>query len=192
MRGDGEAIIEGTARLFELDDLISLGQKTDALKGALLVPQIWGGAIAPHEVLLEYTGDANIPIEPGLTVMLLRTGMRGAAAEVWGAHAYELGPDHWFAELHWSFGAEVALELGDRALGAAVYERLLPLRGGCVIAGTGPAHGPVDMYLALAAAAAGEAALASEHADAAAALSRAWNLPQVTLVLDDLRERHGF
>jgi hypothetical protein len=192
MRGDGAALADGTARLFELDELISLSQKTDALKGALLVPQLWGSGIAPPEVLLEYTDDAKVPIEPGLTVLLLRNGMHELAADVWANHDYELGADHWYSELHWSFGAEIALELGEPELGAAIYERLLRLRGGCIISGTGPAHGPADTYLAMAAAAAGETALATEHADAAAALCRTWDLPQVARRLDDLRERHGF
>jgi DNA-binding SARP family transcriptional activator len=192
MRGDTATILAGTARLYELDELISLSQKADALKGALLVPQIWGAGLAPNEVLLEYTDGANVPIEPALTMMLLRTGMAELAAEVWDGYDYALGSDDWFAELHWSFGAEIALELGEPELGAQVYERLVGLRGQCIISGTGPAHGPADAYLAMAAAAAGETSLATAHADAASALCRDWDIPQVARRLDDLRERYGF
>jgi DNA-binding SARP family transcriptional activator len=192
MRGDEAAILAGTTRLHELDALISLSQKADALKGALLVPQLWGGALAPPEVLLGYADNANVPIEPGLAVMLLRTGMRDAAAQVWGGYEYELGYDDWFSELYWSFCAEIALELGGPDLGARIYERLAPLKGGCIISGTGPAHGPADAYLAMAAAAAGETSLATAHADVAAALCREWDIPQVARRLDDLRDRHGF
>jgi DNA-binding SARP family transcriptional activator len=192
MRGDVEQITANTARLFELDGLISIAQKTDALKGALLVPQIWGGPAAPVEVLTDYTDGANVPIEPAIVVMLLRSGEHEGARQLWAGHRYELGGDDWYRELHHAFGAEIALELGERDLGAELYERLRPLRGGCIISGTGPAHGPADAYLAMAAAAAGETALATEHAAAAAALCRTWDLPQVALRLDDLRERHGF
>jgi DNA-binding SARP family transcriptional activator len=192
MRGDADAIARNTARLFELDGLISIAQKVDALKGALLVPQMWGGAIAPPEVLTDYTDGANVPIEPGLVVLLLRTGAAEQAREVWSWYDYELGGDDWFRELHHAFGAEIALELGDADLAGRLYERLVPLRSGCVISGTGPAHGPADAYLAMAAAATGETALATEHADTAAELCRAWRLPQVAQRLDDLRERYGF
>jgi hypothetical protein len=44
----------------------------------------------------------------------------------------------------------------------------------------------------MAAAAAGETALATEHADVASGLCREWDIPQVAHRLDDLRERHGF
>jgi hypothetical protein len=192
MRGDAATIARNTGRLYELDKVISLPQKDDALKGALLVPQIWGGPVAPPEVLTDYTNGAKVPIEPGLVVLLLRTGAPELARDVWAGYDYELGGDDWFSELHWSFGAEIALELDDPELGAAVYGRLLPLRDQCVISGTGPAHGPADAYLAMAAAATGETALATQHADAAAARCAEWNVPQVALRLDDLRERHGF
>ena len=192
MRADGPALARNTERLFELDALISISQKVDALKGALLVPQIWGGEAGPPELVADYTQGANVPIEPGLVVLLLRTGAPELAREVWDGYRFEIGNDDWFRELHLAFGAEIALELGDPQLAARVYELLLPWRPGCVISGTGPAHGPVDAYLAMAAAATGETALATEHADDAAALCRAWNVPQVARRLDDLRERYGF
>jgi len=192
MRGDDAGIDAGAARLRELDPLISLPQKADALQGALLVPIIWGREMGDPEAFLTYIEHAKIPIAPGLAVLLLRKGMTELARQVWADADYELGHDDWYSELHWSFGAEIAAELGDPELGAAVYERLLPLRGQCVISGTGPAHGPADAYLALAAAATGELDLAREHADLAAQRCREWDIPQVARRLDDLRERHGF
>ena len=192
MRGDEAGIVAGETRLFELDPLISLSQKSDALRGALLVPQIWGRELSDPAVLNDYLEGANVPVAPGLTVLLLRKGMTELAEQVWADHEYEMGDDDWFSELHWSFGAEIALELGETDLGADLYQRLVRLRSQCVIAGTGPAHGPADLYLACAAAAAGEHALATKHADAATRLCEAWDIPQVARRLDDLRERHGF
>jgi DNA-binding SARP family transcriptional activator len=192
MRGDEVGIVAGEARLRELDPLISLSQKADALQGALLVPQVWGHPMGEPDDFVQYAAHANVPIVPGLTVLLLRSGMADVAADVWADADYQLGDDNWFSELHWSFGAEVALELGDADLGAQVYERLVGLRGQCIISGTGPAHGPADLYLACAAAAAGELALATEHADVAARLCVEWDVPQVAQRLDDLRERFSF
>jgi DNA-binding SARP family transcriptional activator len=192
MRGDVAGILAGESRLRELDPLISLSQKADALQGALLVPQVWGHSMGEPEDFVQYVAHANVPIAPGLTALLLRTGMDDLARQVWADADYEIGHDNWFSELHWSFGAEVALELGDPTLGSRLYERLLPLRGQCVISGTGPAHGPADLYLACAAAATGERALATEHADLAALKCVEWDVPQVAQRLDDLRERYGF
>lgn len=192
MRGDADALAAGTARIFELDGLVSLAHKEDTMRGALMVPHIWGQGFMPVESLLDVAGDTTLPAEPALTVMLLREGKTELARQVWASQAYEVGEDDWYAELHWACGAEAALELGERELGARLYERLLPLQGGFVITGTGPAHGPVDAYLAMAAAAAGEPGLAAQHADAALAQCDAWELPLVAERIDDLRERHVF
>jgi DNA-binding SARP family transcriptional activator len=192
MRGDEAGVVWGETRLYELAPLISLAQKADALRGAILVPQLWGWELRHAEAFDEYAANSGVAIEPGLTVLLLRKGMRELAEQIWAGHDYQIGDDDWFAELHWSFGAEVALELGESQLGADLYQRLVRLRGQCIIAGTGPAHGPADLYLACAAAATGELALATEHADVAARLCEAWGLRRAVQVLDDLRERHGF
>ncbi|MBO9522009.1 MAG: AAA family ATPase [Nocardioidaceae bacterium] len=192
MRGDQAALSSRIGRLFELDGLISLSQKADALQGALLVPQMWGADPLPAESFLGFIDQANIPIAPGFTVMLLRQGQDELAGQVWSTWPLDLGSDTWFAELLWSFCAEIALGLGLPDLGAEIYTRLLPLRGQCVIAGTGPAHGPADAYLALAAAATGERALATEHAEVALKRCEEWDVPQVARWLGDLREKHGF
>lgn len=192
MRGDAAALTAGTSRIFELDGLVSLAHKADTMRGALMVPHIWGQGFLPVESLLDVAGEDVLPVAPPLTIMLLREGRTELAREVWSSHEYQVGEDDWYAELHWACGAEAALELGGRDLGARLYERLRPLQGGFVITGTGPAHGPVDAYLAMAAAAAGETRLAAGHAEAALAQCREWDLPLVAHRLDDLRERHGF
>ena len=193
MRGDQAAMAAQHARLGELDELVSLAHKSDALRGALLLPLLWDPTLEVDLGLMgAYVDDALVPIGPALVVLLLRRGSAEAAADAWGRFEYDVDLDNWYATFHWALGAEIALRLGEPALGSELYQRLLPLRGGCIISGTGPAHGPVDAYLALAAAAAGELALARGHADDAEALCRAWDLPQVTRWLGDLRERHGF
>jgi hypothetical protein len=192
MRGDQAALDSRIGRLFELDGLISLSKKADALQGALLVPQMWGAEALPAESFLGFIEEANIPIVPGFTVLLLRQGQAELAEQVWSGWEVELGNDTWFAELLWAFCAEAALGFGLRDLGAEVYARLLPLRGQCIVSGTGPAHGPADAYLALAAVAAGECDLATEHADAALARCEEWDVPQVARWLGDLRKQHDF
>jgi hypothetical protein len=59
-------------------------------------------------------------------------------------------------------------------------------------AGSGPALGPVDAFLALAAAAVGEAGLATRHADDAEALCERWEIPAVGRWFRELRDQYGF
>ena len=193
LRGDKEQMALLAARLGELDQLVSLSHKSDAIHGALLLPLLWDpGAEPDPELMNDYVTEALVPIEPALAVMLLRKGLADLARDVWGPFHYEVGLDNWYAPMHRALGAEIALHLGERDLGAQLYQLLLQHRGGCVVSGTAPAHGPADAYLAVAAAAAGETDLAREHADVAANLCRDWEIPQVARWLDDLRERFGF
>jgi hypothetical protein len=193
MSGDEELMERQARRLHELDGLVSLAHKSDALRGALLLPLLWDpGREVDLSLMGAYLDDALVPIGPALVVLMLRRGADDAAARTWASVDYDLTLDNWYAALHWALGAEIALRLGDRDLGAQVYQRLLPLRAGCIISGTGPAMGPADAYLAVAAAAAGEGTVASEHADAAAGLCGTWQIPQVGRWLADLRERYAF
>jgi hypothetical protein len=59
-------------------------------------------------------------------------------------------------------------------------------------AGTGLALGPVDAFLALAAAATGDLGRAAEHADDALHLSRAWGLAACERWLQRYRESGGW
>jgi hypothetical protein len=139
-----------------------------------------------------YMTDALVPIGPALVVLLLRKEAVELAGDAWQSFAYDEDLDNWYATFHWALGAEIALRFGDRGLGARLHQRLLPMRGGAIISGTGPAHGPADAYLALAAAAAGESDVAGRHADAAMDLCRTWEIPQVSRWLADLRDRYSF
>jgi len=94
--------------------------------------------------------------------------------------------------LPWALGAESALALGDRDLAATTYALLAPHAGEMACAGSGSAFGPVDAFLAMAAAATGEADLAARHASDALELCREWRLPLVAEWFDDQRDRYGF
>ncbi len=192
LRGDMERHDAIASRLHELDDVISMAHKSDGLVGALLIAPLWNDVEAPQELVETYLGIANVPVWTAYVVLMLRKGETQTAREIWAGVEYDVGRDSWYAEMNWALGAEVALALGDTDIAAQVYERLLPWQGGCLISGTGPCAGPVDAYLALAAAAVGETALATSHADAAAELCRTWQVPQVAQWLDGLRDRHGF
>ena len=79
-----------------------------------------------------------------------------------------------------------------RDLAASLYQRLSPFSGRAATAGSGAALGPVDTYLALAAATAGETALATRHAEDAQRLCERWRIPVAARWLREHRERNGF
>ena len=94
--------------------------------------------------------------------------------------------------LNWCCAAEAGLVLGDRALAAAAYDRLAPFAGHSGCAGSGTTLGPVDAFLAQAAAAVGELELAGRHADDALRLCETWQVPLVAQWLRDQRDRYSF
>ena len=94
--------------------------------------------------------------------------------------------------LNWTAAAEAGLWLDDRSLASAAYERLAPYAGRSSCAGSGNANGPVDAFLAQAAAAVGERALATQHADRALELCEEWAIPLAAQWLREQRERFSF
>jgi hypothetical protein len=94
--------------------------------------------------------------------------------------------------LNWGCAAEAALGLGDQAVAAAAYAVLAPYAGRTVSAGSGNNMGPVDSFLALAAAGVGDRDLAARHAEDAFALMEAWQIPLAAQRLRDQRDRYRF
>ena len=112
------------------------------------------------------------------------------------AHAAEhpvvLDEVDWFSLMNWACAAEAALGLGDTELAAAAYEKLAPYAGRVASAGSGNAMGPVDAFLAHAAAAVGDLDIATRHADDALRLMEEWKIPLAAQWLRDQRERFSF
>jgi hypothetical protein len=119
-------------------------------------------------------------------------GSADAARQLLATSSLDLDGDNWFSVLNWCTAGEVAAGLGLPELGAAAYARALPYAGRAAVAGVGGPLGPVDAFLALAAAAAGELGTARRHADDAERLCEVWQVPRVAQWLRDSRDRHGF
>lgn len=188
---DAAAVTAQGERLRELDELISLANKVDAIQGALLFPYLYDDSPPPMAAADDFLNTANVPVTVAVVMMLVRKGLPEEARALWETidHAPETGI--WFAEAHQAMLAEIALGLGLPDLGAQVYELLLPGQGGLVVSGTAPAYGPVDAALALAAAATGEREIARRHADSALTLFDQWDLPVAERVFRDQLDRHG-
>jgi hypothetical protein len=84
--------------------------------------------------------------------------------------------DDFTSLFHHALRAEAAYLVGDAALAADAYAALAGEVGHVACAGTGIPLGPVDAFLALAAAATGDLSLAAQHGKAALALMESWEL----------------
>jgi DNA-binding SARP family transcriptional activator len=193
MRGDVAAIQWQVARLVELDEQLSMVHKEDSVQGALLYVPLWDRNAPPLDDMVQaFLGATSLPLVTAAVALFLRQGRTDLARATWAGHTFDADTLNWYSPVYWAFSAEAALGLDDPAVGAAVYGNLRPYRGRCVMSGTNPALGPVDAYLAVAAAAAGDTALATEVADRALEQLRTWRIPQVEKWFLGLRDQHGF
>src|SRR4029079_15804228 len=101
--------------------------------------------------------DAGSPTDLSTMVLLflLRSGREVAAADYLRAKPIPLQDNAFAAALDLSIGAEAALVLRRPHLAARIYPLLAPWAGQMAAGGTGAPLGPVDAFLALAAAAVG-------------------------------------
>jgi hypothetical protein len=165
----------------------------ESAAGALLTLRLAQGRIAEMvPVLDELRATSAIDMQTSFVAVLARAGRLDDARACYESGGLPVGPDDWMRMLNLTLAAQSALLLQLPAEGATVYEQLAPYAGFVASAGSGAAQGPVDAYLACAAAAAGETSVAAVHADAALALCEAWGTPVVADWLGEQRDRVGF
>ena len=124
--------------------------------------------------------------------MLVRTGGRDEAAHHLRMRGLGTPTDSWMRSSLDAQIAEIAAGVGDVELAADVYGRLAEQAGTPAAAGASSAMGPIDTYLALAAAATGERETAARHAEDARRLCELWGIPLAAQRLSDFRARYGF
>jgi hypothetical protein len=193
MAGRFEECEERLANIRVLDQRMSLHQTDDATLGALMALRVWQGrATEIADGLMAAEAQSTLPMAAVVAMMLLRAGRDEAAEEYVASHPLDLSHDDWFAMLTWCAVAEVSARLGDRDVAVQAYARLAPYEGFSCCAGSGVALGPVDAFLALAAAGGGEKDVAARHADRALELCEEWQVPLAAQWLRDQRDRFGF
>jgi DNA-binding SARP family transcriptional activator len=183
---------EVLGRIERLDEQMSLEHSGDAKASAHLSMLRWQGRDAELLELLESIADSPFPLSSSIAAAKWRAGDREGAREYAAAHPPEFDHDDWFTQFCWAHTAELALYLEDEDLGRKVGDLLSANAGQSISAGSVLASGPVDLYLALAARAAGDAAAARAYADRAATLCEEWQVPLVGKWLAALRAEHGF
>ncbi len=193
MRGEHERAEEMMAHLEATGARMGLAQQGDAVAGAYFATRMWRGEYEEILGIVQALADeAVLPMDASVLSLLIRVGRIDEARAFRDSREIDLGGDTWFSLLPWALGAEAALALGDRDLAATTYQLLAPHAGHMACAGSGVALGPVDAFLAMAAAATGEAEIAARHADDALALCGAWRIPLAGEWFADQRERYSF
>ncbi len=185
---------EGLAEhLQSLGERLTLAQYEDALGGAQMFLLLWQGRareVVPGIVAMAER--SALPLSSIVAMFMIRAGQVSQARAYLVDHPIDLSSDTWFSLFTWGASAEVAVALDDADLGAEAYARLAPFAGRACCANSAAAMGPVDAFLALAAAASGAAEVAGAHADDALTLCREWDVPMVAAWLRDHRDAHCF
>jgi hypothetical protein len=186
---DAERIIE---HLRHLGERLEHTHADEAVAAGHLALRLWQSRSLEMVPMLEAFDSAAFPFAASIAVYLWRAGEHDRAREVYAERGAPLEHDNDISLLAWCHAAELALYLGEAELAGRAYERIAPFAGFNACAGSALALGPVDSYLALAAAATGERALAARHAEDALALAADWDVPLVAAWVRDQRAAYGF
>jgi DNA-binding SARP family transcriptional activator/DNA replicative helicase MCM subunit Mcm2 (Cdc46/Mcm family) len=167
--------------------------RDEAVLAAQACLELWRGG-AGRLVDAALSLDARSPTDMGtfLLLLLLRAGRPEQARTLLDVRPVPIADDYFAASMDLAIGAEAALVLHRPDLAADVYPLLAQWPGRPAMAGTGSPLGPVDAFLALAAAAVGERDLATRHADEALRLCAAWRMGPVAEWFAGLRAGYGF
>jgi len=179
-------------RIERLDAQMSLEHSGDAKASAFLGLLRWQGRDVELVSVLGTVAESSFPLSATMATAMWRAGDHDGARAYAAEHPPELEHDDWFTPFAWSHAAELALYLDDARLGARIGQLMAPYAGQGVSAGSVLASGPFDLYLAMAARATGDVDVAGRHADRAAELCKAWQIPVVADWLDRLRAEYAF
>lgn len=192
MAGRFDECEETLERIEALEAQVSLEPSESAVAGSYVALGMWRADDGRGADILQSMEGGPVPITATVVAALLRAGRTEEARAHRAAHEISLEGEDTFALLNRAMAADVALHLDEPDLGATVHGLLRPFAGRSCSVGSGFASGPVDMYLAFAAAATGETAQATTYADAAERLCEEWGIPLAAHWLRDQRERYGF
>ena len=192
MRGRFEEAESALARMEVLAERVSIHNADYGMAGALIAIRLWQGRLGEVIPLFDVLGPGPLPIVSLHLVFLLRNGDLDAARAAHDTYVVDLTRVDWYAPINQACAAEAALGLGDPALAAAAYDLMRDRTGETVNAGSGLTLGPVDAFLALAAAALGDHETAAAHADEALRLIDLWDLPLCRTWFEHQRATYAF
>lgn len=192
-QGDDAGAERSIRRVLELAERVTVPNMDHAAAALISVQVLWQGRFEElSATLTQLIAQQTVPVDTFVVALLLRVGDLAHARQVFDATYTDPGDHDYMAVIQHCLAAEVALGLGEPDVGARAYEWLAPLAGRVCSAGSTTIMGPVDAFLALAAASTGEPDTAARHADDAVELCRRWGFVRAEAWLDDLRRRHDF
>ncbi|MCW2765837.1 MAG: transcriptional activator domain [Nocardioides sp.] len=180
------------ARIAGVERRIAHSNADETLAGSLLALRLWQGRSLEMVPVLEEFNATPYPFAASVAIFLWRAGQHDRARAYVAEHEVVLEHQIEISLLAWCHSAELSLYLADAELAAGAYARLAPYAGRSCCAGSALAGGPVDAYLAMAAAATGERGLATRHADDALALAGDWDIALFAKWFSDVRADHSF
>ena len=137
-------------------------------------------------------GPGPLPIVSLHLVFLLRNGDLDAARAAHDTYVVDLTRVDWYAPINQACCRRGRPRAGRPALAAAAYDLMRDRAGETADAGSGLTLGPVDAFLALAAAALGDRETAAAHADEALRLIDLWDLPLCRTWFEHQRATYAF
>ena len=185
---------EGEELVREVQDVshrMSHFNADEALASGLLAMRLWQGRAAEMVPMLEQL-DPNLSFAAAVAVYLWRAGDQAGARAYYAAHGAPVEIENDITLLTRCFAAELSLYLDDRELAAEAYARTAAYAGYSCSAGSGLAVGPVDAFLAMAAAATGERERAAPHPAHPRALAPAGGIPQVASGVPEQRSTYDY
>ena len=171
-----EAVLE---RMRGMVRRTGMDEAQEAVDTAVIGRDLWSGHADRAADAIEPMLASPYPMASTAATYRWRSGDTAAALALLTEHPVELAEESYLAPLDWANAACVALFTEDPALGARSRDLLTPWSGSSCSIGSGMASGPIDVYLALATAAAGDRAAAATVADRALDQCDAWDVPVV-------------
>ncbi|HTW14706.1 MAG TPA: BTAD domain-containing putative transcriptional regulator [Nocardioides sp.] len=197
MRGRFDEVEALIADMTRIGELVSITGSEEAIAASITSHLLWTeryDELVAAAAMLE--ASTWLPVATTIAAIYCRAGRADEARTYLAEHAAgverALAEETWFSPMGRGLAGEAALHVGDPALGSRAYGLLAHLSGRPLVAGSGSAMGPIDTFLAMAAASTGERDLATRHADRAAELCETWEIPLAAQWLRRERDRWGF
>jgi DNA-binding SARP family transcriptional activator len=179
-------------RIGSVERRIAHTNADETLTGSLIALRLWQGRSLEMVPALEAFDATSYPFAASVAIYLWRAGEHDRARAYVAERGVPLDHETEISMLAWCHAAELSVYLGDAELGAGTYTRLAPYAGRACCAGSALAVGPVDAYLAMAAASTGEADIARRHAEAAEVLAEDWEILLFGKWFGELRATYSF
>ncbi|GAB7004035.1 hypothetical protein JCM18899A_15070 [Nocardioides sp. AN3] len=192
MRGEFAECERRLAELRLIARTMAHSDVDESIAACLLTIRLWQGRPAEVVPVLRALDNDIDTFVPTIAVYLWRAGQRDEARAYVAERGLEIPPDG-EVELHTvAHAAEMSLYLDLPEMAGVCHQRLSAYPGMMVSLGASLAIGPVEAYLAFAAAAAGDPATAAAEADLAVARAQEWGLDVFIAWLEGVRSTYGF